>query len=206
MMILYNTADILMAELKQQYPDAPDCPPEMRPQMLAYQLMALYGLATRYNIQGASILEIGTGFGASTFMLSKAAPLAMIVSLSASVDETEIALKSLQAAGCINVQVAVQMSWDRLAQYTGPELDMVFVDGDHLCILRDMPWWNWIKVGGLMCWHDYSPRACPPILAAVNAWAKRLGRLLDVFVTDDVGIGFAGMYRHEGETWQTIAP
>ena len=204
-MILHNTAALLIAGLRQQYPDVPDCPPETRPQMLIYQLMAIYGLATQYNLQGAAILEIGTGFGASTFMLSKAAPLATIVSLSASAAEAEIAFKTLQTAGCVNVHVAVQMSWDRLAQYTGPELDMVFVDGDHLCISRDMPWWNWLKVGGLMCWHDYSPRACPPVLAAVDAWAEKLGRPLDVLVMDDVGLGFAGIYRREGETWQTIA-
>jgi predicted O-methyltransferase YrrM len=175
----------------------------MKGQIHEYQAAVLYGLANQFNRQRTCILEIGTLAGYSSFIFAMAAPLANIVTLNPSASEAAIARKAL--ARFDNVTVTEIKSWDLLETYAGPPLDMVFVDGDHNRIALDMPWWNWLTVGGLMVWHDYAPvgtpRPCLPVFDAVNAWAARLGRGLDVLVVDDKGVGLAGLYRREGEVW-----
>ena len=96
-------------------------------------------------------------------------------------------------------------SWSYLAGYKGPAFDVVFVDGDHKQVARDLPWFNWIHPGGLMLFHDYSPaestHACPPVYDVVNARAIRLGRELDVLLVDDTLAGIAGFYKQK---WEVI--
>lgn len=197
-----GSAAFLRAELAARCPDMPARPP-VKNQLLEYQALALFLLAKAYNREGARILEIGTGHGSSGVLLSKAAPLASIVSLTTSAGEQVVASRLWQETGCTNIVCRVESSWDVLARNAEP-WDLIFVDGDHNRIARDLPWFNHLTIGGLLICHDYSPQdARSPsaiVYAELNAMAERLGRAFDVRVVDEDKIGMAGFYRREGET------
>jgi len=98
------------------------------------------------------------------------------------------------------VRLVPARSWDYLAAYAGPELDLVFVDGDHGLVVRDLPWFNWLRLNGLLLFHDYTPassgkRPCAPVYETVRVFGDMLGREPDVLVVDDQGDGMAGFYR-----------
>ena len=70
---------------------------------------------------------------------------------------------------------------------------------------EDLPWYNKLKVGGLMIHHDYCPadapvRPCRWVYETVNAFSTRL-HAPDVLMADDTREGMAGHYRREGEVW-----
>ncbi|HML23514.1 MAG TPA: class I SAM-dependent methyltransferase [Aggregatilinea sp.] len=166
-------------------------------EIAAYQAAVLYALARQYDYEGAHLLEIGTALGFSASVLAQAAPHAHITTLNPREDESAAARLNLGVFP--NVTVVAAASWDYLAHYRLPLLDLVFVDGDHARVRRDLPWWNLLRPGGLMVFHDYSPegtyRACPPVFEALNEFAELLGRAFDVLVVDDGGVGMAGFYR-----------
>jgi predicted O-methyltransferase YrrM len=170
-----------------------------------YQAAALYVLARQFNRPDCNLLEIGTAYGFSCSYIASAAPKAnSIITLNPKQNELPSARQGLSHYP--NVKVIEALSWDYLANYAGPELDMIFADGDHKQIARDMPWWNHLVTGGLMVFHDYAPagtpRPCPPVYDCLNAWAAKLGRPMDVLVKDNGGVGLAGFYRRAGEVWK----
>lgn len=196
-MKLQGSAETIWNVLNGNFPQAPKCPDRFSPQMLPYQMLALYGLAARYDRPDAAILEIGTGHGASAFMLSKAAPLATIVSLTTSHREAAQAGARLGAAGCENVAIVLRASWDYF-QSDLREWDMIFVDGDHNQVERDLVWWERVKPRGLMLFHDYapadSPHASPVVYEMLNRFLARLGRQkFDVEIIDDTQTGMVGV-------------
>src|SRR5512139_364275 len=180
-----------------------------------YQGMALCALARQYDHESANILEIGTAYGHSCFMIASGAPKARIITLNNPEKVWEIDAARRQLKMYKNVTVVGKLSWDYLARYVGPPLEMIFVDGDHAHIKNDLPWWNWLKVGGLFVHHDYSPagsvRECPPVFEALNEFGAFLGRSPDVLIVDDQEIGLAGWYKQESdpdwmsEKWQPTA-
>ena len=148
-MRLTGTPDELNRVLRGRFPDAPE-PPMNGAQMLSYQMLALYGLARPFDCAAMSILEIGTGHGTSTYMLSKATPAAQVVSLSLNKHEAAGAYRFLRLFQCGNVYVLVTRSDRYRLTYTDVLWDMVFVDGDHKHIIGDMPWWNQVRPGGTL--------------------------------------------------------
>ena len=167
--------------------------------MLPYQMVALFGLATRYNRKGARILEIGTGHGSSAFMISRAASRAAIVTLTVNALEANRARSGLARAGCTNVNIIVERSVEYFKR--GVEAwDAIFVDGNHKHIAADLPWFNRLQVGGFFLCHDYSQDSNPIVYTVLNGLADRLGRGFDVSVIDELRLGMAGFYRRDGET------
>jgi len=150
-------------------------------------------------VAGANILEIGTAAGFSASLLAQAAPLATIVTLNPR--DWEVATATNYLEPWPNVTAVQAVSWDYLDTYNAPELDMVFVDGDHNRIFRDMPWFNLLKVGGLMLFHDYSEVSCPSVFKTVRNFMLELKRPLDVEIIDSNLIGMAGIVRRDGEVW-----
>lgn len=181
--------------------------PAVKRELLDYQMHALYYLAEQYNLAGARLLEIGTGRGGSGYMLAKAAPQAGIISLT--VDPNGAAqADSLWALHRLkNIDAQVAASWDYLAERPDSQWDLIFVDGDHNQIRRDLPWFDRLTVGGLMVFHDYSPQDSPRpsaiCYATLNVFAEYLGRPFDVRIVDDQKTGMVGFYRREGESYGT---
>lgn len=172
--------------------------PFLKREIWPFQAAVLYGLVrANYSRPGAQILEIGTAWGYSAAVMAEAAPEAKIVTLNPKLHEVERARGHLAAYP--NVTIRMELSWDVLAAYDGPALDMVFVDGDHQRVHLDFPWWDHLAVGGLMLFHDYSPkgskRPCPSVYAAVNKFAGWLGRIPDILVMDYRYVGMAGFVR-----------
>lgn len=187
--------------LRERCPAMPPMPP-VRRQLLDYQLFALFLLAREQNRPGARILEIGTGRGGSGYVLSRAAPLATILSLTTSDRDWVAAQELWRQLGCRNISGLLTASWDYLAQ-TSETWDLVFIDGDHNRIARDLPWFDRLREGGLLLCHDYSPQGSRAPSAIVyeelNALAARLGRPFDVRLVDEDQVGMAGFYRRAGE-------
>lgn len=202
-MILRGTADQLYQDVQRLCPNIPQFP-NVRREMLDYQIAALYALARDYNFLGSLILEIGTGHGASGYMLAKAAPLAKVISLTVNPEEAREAQTLWTQSGCLNITPIVKKSWEYLLAVPALEFVMVFVDGDHNHIALDLPWFNRLAVHGLFLCHDYSPEGSrvpsPIVYAELNRLAERLGRPSDVSLIDDGRVGMVGFYRREGET------
>lgn len=184
----------LMEVILMQCPDAEKAlenSARIRGQLEPYQAAVLFALAQRYD--GGRILEIGTLHGYSASIIAQAAPEAEIITLNSAGHEMEIARRNL--AEWANVEVKQAVSWELLETYEGPEWNMVFVDGDHKRVARDVPWWDWVAEGGLILFHDYSPMRCPPVYEAVNGLGETLGREPDILIMDDEEIGMAGFYK-----------
>jgi predicted O-methyltransferase YrrM len=121
-----------------------------------HEAAALWTLATKYDGFDAHILELGTCYGYSAAVLAEAAPKANITTLTPSAKHFRYAEPALRYWP--NVHALKLRSWDYLSIYSGPMLDLVFVDGYHGMVVWDLPWWQWLKAGGLMLFHDYSPQ------------------------------------------------
>ena len=185
--------------------------PWSKRQMRPHEAAVLYVLAHAYDKPGARILEIGTALGYSAAVLAQAAPSAKIVTLNPKLNEYTCAFGYLSGE-FKNVEVLCVRSEDFLAGYGGPELDFVFVDGDHTAngVRRDFGWLRCVKVGGLVLFHDYCPngaeRACPSVKEAVDELAQAIGRGPDVLVSDDLGNGMAGWHRDATrDAWPIVA-
>lgn len=202
-MILRGTCDELLHTVNGLCPGIPAMP-RVKRKVLDYQMAALFALARRYDRGGGRFLEIGTGHGGSGYMLSRAAPRASITSLTTSEAEQRAAEAFWRESGCRNVWARVVCSWDYLAA-TSDEFDFVFVDGDHNRIVRDLPWFDRVKDGGLFLCHDYSPQDSRTpsgiVHAELDKMAARLGRPFDVSLVDDGKVGMVGFYRRAGERW-----
>ena len=171
---------------------------EIRGQLLPYQAALLFELVEAYNYTGAQILEIGTLAGYSAAIMAQAAPEAKITTINAAKHEIPQAVENLMPYS--NVQVRYGVSWELLAAYPDPAFDVVFVDGDHKHAGLDAPWFNKLRPGGLILFHDFTPVGSKPVVDAVMWMARKLGRAPDVVVQDSKGVGMAGFYRRGGET------
>jgi len=168
--------------------------------MRDYQYAALYQLARPYD--GGRILEIGCYAGRSAAIMALAAPEAKVTTMSPSTKQVGQARENLAVYG---VEVLRTKSWDYLAT-DKRAWDMVYVDGDHEQVARDVPWYNRIRPGGLMLFHDYTipgmSRRADAVRPTLRAMAKQLGRSPDVVIEETSGIGMAGYYKREGEGWR----
>lgn len=177
-------------------------PPSTRA-IAEYQAAALYALAKPYQRPGVRVLEIGTAQGYSAAVLALALPDAEIVTLNPHHEEAAGARQAL-APFSERIQVQEVRSWDYLDRFEGEPFDVIFVDGDHKNVRRDFPWWEHLRTGGLMLFHDFSPngtyRACPPVYRALLELKQELGRDFDVLVVDDGGVGMAGFVKRAEDT------
>jgi predicted O-methyltransferase YrrM len=181
--------------------------PALKREIAIYQAAALYTIVRPLRGQGARILEIGTAWGYSAAVMAEAAPDAQIVTLNPLVEEAAIAQEHLRHYP--NVEVRMQKSWDYLKAYTGAPFDFIFVDGDHKRVRLDLPWWDRLKVGGGILFHDYAPegtyRACPPVYNALNDFASTLGHEFDYLIVDDGGVGMAGFIKEQAMSAKQVA-
>ena len=199
-----------MIELHREIPDvlsvARGCVGTLKKkrEINAYQSAVLYHIVKQIHAPNPRILEIGTALGWSAAIMAQAAPHARIETVNIREDESSMARNNLSTFK--NVTVINADSHAMVSNYKGPKYDMIFVDGDHDGVAGDMPWFNHLKVGGLMLHHDYAPpgsgRPCRPVYDELNHWRESMGRDFDVLVQDLENVGMAGYVRREGETWQ----
>jgi len=178
--------------------------PQLKREIATYQAAVLYAMARQYDRANASILEIGTAWGYSAAVMAEAAPKAHIVTLNQPKPaEFERAVKHL--APYRNVLPLQVLSWEYLeALEPDVRFDLVFVDGDHVQVKRDLPWWDRLNSGGLFLFHDYSPdgsgRPCQPVYDGVNHWMAEKNLEPDVLVVDDRQVGIVGFYKLQGRS------
>lgn len=167
--------------------------------MQQYQAACLYALAKRYNNPDSRILEIGTGKGYSTSYLVQAAPLAQITTLSVRDDEQLEARLVIERLGYNNAYFVTANSRDYFLTDFNNHYDLIFVDGDHARVQKDLVWWGVVNKGGLMLFHDYCPfdaaNPQPHVYRVLNEFSTEINQPFDVEIVDNVKIGMVGFYK-----------
>jgi predicted O-methyltransferase YrrM len=180
--------------------------PFSKREVWSHEAAVLYHLALEYvgprGTEG-EILEIGTALGYSAALMALAAPEAHLVTLNPKALEYAAAESNLAYLPRIEVRQARSVEY--LSAYAGPSLDLIFVDGSHVLedVRVDCGWWRWVRPGGLMLFHDWSPatsaRPTPGAYQAINEQAERLGRPFDVWVVDDREVGLVGWVKEASD-------
>ena len=170
----------------------------IRGQIASYQAAALYLLARQYDKPTACILNIGCAWGYSTAVLAVGAPSARVTTLETLEKRVKKARRHLSRYQ--NVNLVQARSWDYLAR-DKTTYDMVFVDGCHRSIRKDMPFFNRLKVSGLFVSHDYVPWKFEQVVKELDGLRDQLGRPYDVRLVDDKERGIVGLYRRRGDKW-----
>ena len=215
---LRGSSESMLSVLTSQFPPVPAVlryarrlVPWSKRQIEECQAAFLYAVAQQYDHSGARLLEIGTAQGYSAAILAQACPRGTLLTLNPKQHEVDAARSSLAPFGK-RVRVSTELSWDYLASHEASDpCDLVFVDGDHARVRLDLPWFDRVKVGGAMVFHDYAPdgtrRPCPPVFEALDAMREALGRDFDVSMIDDGLIGIVGFYRRSSdEGWRERLP
>lgn len=208
--------DDLMKQMLDLYPEWPTVaeavrakvPPNNK-EVWPEQAAAIAYLASQFTKPRTSMLEFGTNRGYTAAVLATACPTAQVVSLEPDPMKRKQARQNL-AGMPISVRPQQSVAWLEHTADLTEKYDMIFVDGDHKNIEHDLPWWGRLKVGGLFLHHDFSPegsdRPCPPVYNALNAFSTRLGRPMDVLMSDSSGVGLGGWYRRVREPWPLPLP
>lgn len=182
--------------------------PHIKRQIAPYQGAVLAYYASRQNRPGARFLEIGTALGYSACLMATAAPEAKVITLNPKDGEFEKAVANLKIRSTVQVvkKTSVEFAQQELGGGNSDQFDLVFVDGDHSykMVLFDSQFFNRLRTGGLILFHDYSPdgsaRPSDGCFRALNELQEK-HRPADVKVIGTGGVGMLGWIRKEGEWW-----
>lgn len=202
---IYPAGKALLADMRKRI--GPEHP---RLEIWAEQAMFLAYLVCTYNRPGGRILELGCARGFSAGLMKLAAPLAEVITVEPHQERRRNARANLEGMDIrVRPETSVALLELHLAEKRKTMYDVVFVDGDHKHIRLDLPWYNFVKVGGLFIHHDYSPessdRPCPPVYEALNEFAEALAHPIDILMEDSSGVGMAAFIKRKGEKWPTAS-
>jgi predicted O-methyltransferase YrrM len=152
---------------------------------------ALFNLVKQYNKENALILEIGVKLGFTVAIMAMACPKARIIGVNPSNVEIRAARNNL--APYKNTKLIAKKSWHYLPECQ-VKFDVIFVDGDHNRVAKDLPWWSKLKKGGLMLFHDYDKAKSRIVYNELNNFAKQLKRGFDFYMVVN-GNGLVGFYK-----------
>ena len=209
-MMLLDKADTLLDLYASIYPELPDilnranliAQGSHNKRVYPYQSVWLYHLC-KQTPPVANMLELGTYYGYTTAIMALSSPDARITTLEPGLGYPD-AVRNL--AGLKNVECLCVKSMDYLGLYSwimpSGVFDLIFVDGDHNKIERDLHWWNLLKTGGMIVFHDYSPagsgRPCPIVFETLNRFATWL-RVPDELIQDENGVGMVAWIKHHDD-------
>ena len=165
-----------------------------------YQATVLFMAARQYDHVGAQIVDFGTMHGWSASMLSSGAPGALVHTLEPDRERRVMAKWHLTKWGFLNGNVRVladtSQEFQRKIADRGVGVDLVFIDGDHHHCEPDMPWWNLLREGGLLLFHDYTAKY-QSVVTCVDGLVKQLGKEDPdiLLVNARNGQGMAGVYK-----------
>ncbi len=178
------------------------CVPQTKREVMREEAISLYHIAGHYSTEGGYCLEIGTATGFSAAVMAQAIAPEALITLNPKEVEWERAVDNLRSFS--NVRVLKEKSWDYHDWASRPQqFDFIFVDGDHGNVIRDLVWFDSLRVGGAIVFHDYTPggskRACQPVVATLDLFAARLGRPFDLSIRTVDNQGMVGFVRKQGE-------
>ena len=169
-----ETADVLVKDRTQS--------------VLDYQAALLYYVAKQYN--GELIIELGTKNGFSTAILAQAAPDSRIITVEKYIHvmgDTGKVLKKFK-----NLEFVNAVSWEFAEKVRDGKVGLLFVDADHKNATQDTEaWWDKMREGGLMLYHDYNEKRFPDVVKAVNLYGEP-----DIIYLSE-GIGMAGKFKRD---------
>lgn len=124
-------------------------------------------------------LEIGTAAGGTLRELMRAYPagsrprFVVVDPMTYFPEQAPIVRRNLQSAGIDpgEVDFRIDKSWPAFhaAERAAERYSFIFVDGSHKAhrVMQDICWARLLVTGGLICFHDYSPRM-PGVVFAVD--------------------------------------
>ena len=207
-MILKNNPQNIIDYVSATYPEveyllkqSKERIPFYKGAMQPYQAACLYYLAKQYeNVENASILEVGTGLGYSTYFLASALPDKQVVTLNPSAAELKIARNNLMTEF---QHIVFLPHTSRQYFEAGHTFDFIFIDADHKDIKFDLQWYSRLNDKGTIVFHDYSNEdsksQCLPVYNAINNMLLTGGDLLGEFieiVDNENNYGMAGWHKH----------
>ena len=168
----------------------------MHHSMPPWECMLLAGVGTWFNFEGARIMEIGGCKGGSAAIWAEAAPKATIHTLEPAQRYQKELARNLKPYP--NVKIHQAFSWQHFEATADDNLqwDLVFVDGSHVFVHKDLVWWNRLKIGGLMLFDDFTPRIYPVVCAAVrDLWECMGHESIDIRINRRNRAGMAGVWK-----------
>jgi len=194
----------LYERITEEYPELPNVMMEAesatkftKRQVTRDEAAVLYREA--YKQFEGEFLEIGTANGFSAYVIAKAAPAANIITLNPNPHEYRNAVMGLVPQP--HVHPICMKSWEYLEirrdAKTRKPLDFIFVDGDHDLVRLDLPWFDELRVGGLILFHDCKQDGVGNVYGVLQEMKSVLGRPFDLYY--DTRRGMAGWYKRHGE-------
>jgi predicted O-methyltransferase YrrM len=126
-------------------------------------------------------VNIGAAMGTSALAMLEARPDSMVVSID--IAECPIEKKAIEECGFDEEDryfFRLGKSQDIGKEWKKPDVDFVFVDGDHTyggCYNDAFNWYKHLKINGIMAFHDYESRiqVLESVKRAVDDVVKVLG-------------------------------
>jgi predicted O-methyltransferase YrrM len=150
----------------------------LEPEISAEEMAALQRALHAQRLSGPH-LEIGTAAGGTLRELMRSYPtenrprFVVVDPMTYFPDQLSIVRRNLASVGidADSVNFRISSSWSAFwaAERAGERYSFMFIDGSHKAhrVMQDICWARLLEPGGLLCFHDYTPRL-PGVVFAVD--------------------------------------
>lgn len=155
----------------------------LAPEMTERELSGLIGAMRSASLSGWH-LEIGTAAGGTLREMMRAYPderrprFVVVDPMTYFPDQLAIVRRNLASAGldpdAVDFRIAKSWPAFHAAERAGERFAFMFIDGSHKIhrVTQDLAWTRLLEPGGIVCFHDYTPRM-PGVVAAVDRFLAR---------------------------------